>query len=59
MKVDEPNTPFIRYDPFTDKVTNWQGNSKFNLNRVLYLCVCIVTYSLSFSLLGSTNNRST
>lgn len=54
MKVDEPNTPFIRYDPLTDKVTNWQGNSKFNLNRVLYLCVCIVTYTLSFSLSGST-----
>jgi hypothetical protein len=25
MKVDEPNTPYIRYDPVTDKVTNWEG----------------------------------
>ncbi|GAN00954.1 hypothetical protein MAM1_0003d00382 [Mucor ambiguus] len=24
MKVDEPNTPYIRYDPVTDKVTNWE-----------------------------------
>lgn len=25
MKVDEPNTPYIRYDSVTDKVTNWEG----------------------------------
>lgn len=25
MKVDEPNTPYIRYDPVADKVTNWEG----------------------------------
>lgn len=25
MKVDEPNTPYIRYDFATDKVTNWEG----------------------------------
>ncbi|KAL9537768.1 hypothetical protein MBANPS3_011480 [Mucor bainieri] len=24
MKVDEPNTPYIRYDPVADKVTNWE-----------------------------------
>ncbi|KAK4520776.1 NET1-associated nuclear protein 1 [Mucor velutinosus] len=25
MKVDEPNTPYIRYDPVADKVTNWEA----------------------------------
>lgn len=25
MKIDEPNTPYIRYDPIADKVTNWEG----------------------------------
>ncbi|KAI8643575.1 hypothetical protein BD408DRAFT_414514 [Parasitella parasitica] len=24
MKINEPNTPYIRYDPVTDKVTNWE-----------------------------------
>ncbi|CAO3610574.1 unnamed protein product [Mucor fragilis] len=24
MKIDEPNTPYIRYDPIADKVTNWE-----------------------------------
>lgn len=24
MKVDEPNTPYVRYDPSTDQVTNWE-----------------------------------
>jgi hypothetical protein len=37
MKVDEPNTPYIRYDPVTDQVTNWQGK----LNSIFYtLFVC-------------------
>ncbi|KAI7905268.1 uncharacterized protein BX663DRAFT_315957 [Cokeromyces recurvatus] len=24
MKIDEPNTPFIKYDPVKDKVINWE-----------------------------------
>lgn len=29
MKVDEPNTPFVRYDAVSDKVTNWQGKGVY------------------------------
>jgi hypothetical protein len=25
MKIDEPNTPYIHYNPTTDQVTNWKG----------------------------------
>lgn len=28
MKVDEPNTPYVRYNAETDQVTNWQGKKK-------------------------------
>jgi hypothetical protein len=33
MKVDEPNTPFVRYDAVSDKVTNWQGKEFIYIQR--------------------------
>lgn len=32
MKIDEPNTPYIRYNSTTDQVTNWGGMFEYVLD---------------------------
>lgn len=32
MKIDEPNTPYIKYDGTTDQVLNWDGINDYYYN---------------------------
>lgn len=46
MKIDEPNTPYIKYDPATDTVTNWEGSLTINsYTTVTYYSVIQISYT--------------